>query len=237
MLLAAERIPALLPSQPELLGRLALATALGACVGVEREWSRHPAGVRTHAFVGLGSSLFAIVSAYGFASFLEVARNTASASVDVTRVASQIVVGMGFLGGGAIIKEGLGVRGLTTAASLWVTAAVGLATGLGMLPVAAGTTAIVLLVVVGLRRPTRWLRSHGRRASVMVIRLDQAADPLTTLERLRGDSRLRASELTLEQSEDQTEARIRVSSLSAEDVDQLLADVARQPGVCRVDVN
>lgn len=236
MLLAAERFSAQLPSQLELLGRLAVATGLGASVGVERELSRHPAGVRTHAFVGLGSCLFAVVSAYGFASFAEIPRNTASVSIDVTRVASQIVVGMGFLGGGAIIKEGLGVRGLTTAASLWVTAAVGLATGLGMLTVAAGTTAMMLLVVVGLRVPTRWLRSHGRRASIMVIRLDQAADPLTTLERLRGDSRLRTRELTLVRSDDQTEARIRVSSLSDDEVDQLLADLARQPGVCRVDV-
>ena len=109
--------------------RLAVAAVLGGAIGVERELRDREAGVRTHLLVSLGSALFTIVSAYGFHEFL-----TSGASVvraDPTRIAAQIVTGIGFLGAGAIIREGLSVRGLTTAATLWVVAAIGMACGAG----------------------------------------------------------------------------------------------------------
>ncbi|HEX7166132.1 MAG TPA: MgtC/SapB family protein, partial [Acidimicrobiales bacterium] len=120
------------PSELELAGRVALAFVLGAVVGFEREANDHPAGLRTHVAVALGACLFAIVSAYGFEEF-DVARARTNHQVDVTRVASQIVSGMGFLGGGAILKYGPNVRGLTTAASLWAVSAIGMAIGAGYL--------------------------------------------------------------------------------------------------------
>src|SRR5687768_6586470 len=101
----------------ELIVRVLLATGLGAVIGLEREISDQPAGLRTHILVSLGAALFTIAGAYGLIDFDtgEVAR------IDPTRVAAQVVTGIGFLGAGAIIQRGLNVRGLTTAASLWVT--------------------------------------------------------------------------------------------------------------------
>src|SRR5207247_10242120 len=109
-----------------------------------------PAGFRTHILVGVGAALFAIISAFGFQSIVATTPRQ-QVSADVTRIASQIVVGIGFLGGGAIIKYGATVRGLTTAASLWVTAAVGTAAGIGMLAIASATTGMALLALAALR--------------------------------------------------------------------------------------
>ena len=108
---------------PEVLLRLFVAAVLGGAIGVERELRERQAGLRTHLVVSIGAALFTLVSAYGFADF--------GSRVDPTRIAAQIVSGIGFLGAGAIIRQGLSVRGLTTAASLWLVAAVGVAAGAG----------------------------------------------------------------------------------------------------------
>jgi len=108
---------------PEVLLRLFVAAALGGAIGVERELRERQAGLRTHLVVSVGAALFTLVSAYGFAGF--------DGKVDPTRIAAQIVSGIGFLGAGAIIRQGLSVRGLTTAASLWLVAAIGMAAGAG----------------------------------------------------------------------------------------------------------
>ena len=128
-----------MPTELELAGRLGAALVLGGAIGLERELTGQVAGLRTHMTVALGAALFGIVSAYGWNEFTQVRAQT-NVQVDVTRVASNIVTGVGFLGGGAILKDGATVRGLTTAASLWVTAAVGLCVALGGYSLAAMTT-------------------------------------------------------------------------------------------------
>ena len=133
----------------ESLLRLALAAVLGGLIGVERELREREAGLRTHLLVAVGSALFTIVGAYGFHAFLESGANVVRA--DPTRIAAQIVTGIGFLGAGAIIRQGLSVRGLTTAATLWVVAAVGLAAGAGYYSAAVITTALVLIALYPLR--------------------------------------------------------------------------------------
>jgi putative Mg2+ transporter-C (MgtC) family protein len=133
----------------EALLRLVLAAALGGAVGVERELREREAGLRTHLLVALGSALFTIVSAYGFHAFLSSGASVVRA--DPTRIAAQIVTGIGFLGAGAIIRQGLSVRGLTTAATLWVVAAIGLAVGAGYYSGGLITTAIVLVALWPLR--------------------------------------------------------------------------------------
>ena len=133
----------------EALLRLALAAALGAAIGLEREIREREAGLRTHLLVALGSALFTIAGAYGFHDFLVSGGNVVR--TDPTRVAAQIVTGIGFLGAGAIIRQGLSVRGLTTAATLWVVAAVGLATGAGYYSGAVIATALVLIALYPLR--------------------------------------------------------------------------------------
>jgi putative Mg2+ transporter-C (MgtC) family protein len=125
----------------EFLWRLLAATAMGAAIGVEREYHAKEAGIRTHLLVAVGSCLFMILSAYGFDAFL--AKD--HVSFDPSRIASQVVTGIGFIGAGTIIFQKQMVRGLTTAAGLWVTAAIGLACGAGMYMIALISTALVLI--------------------------------------------------------------------------------------------
>ena len=132
-------------TQVELTMRLVAALVLGAVIGWERELQRMPAGFRTHALVSLGSAIFTVIGAYGL---------TAPGS-DPTRIAAQIVSGIGFLGGGAILHYGGTVRGLTTAASLWAVAAVGMAAGAGLLVVASVSTVLVIVALEVLQRLER----------------------------------------------------------------------------------
>ena len=129
----------------EFILRIFIAAVLGGLIGLEREWRAKEAGFRTHFLVALGSALFMIVCAYGFEGVL----TTAEHRWDVSRVAAQVVSGIGFIGAGTIIfrKSENIVSGLTTAAGLWVTAAIGLACGGGMYILA---TACTLLVLFGL---------------------------------------------------------------------------------------
>jgi len=108
--------------------RLVVAALLGGVIGLERELDEKAAGLRTHMLVSVGSALFTLVSAYGFREFLTHGKVV---SFDPSRIAAQIVTGIGFLGAGVIFRQGFTIRGLTTAASLWLVAAVGLASGAG----------------------------------------------------------------------------------------------------------
>ena len=130
--------------QVELLLRIVLAFFAGILLGAEREKRHKPAGLRTHALVCMGTALFTIISAYGFRQFAGI---PPYGNIDPARIAAQIVTGVGFIGGGIIFKEKAHVRGLTTAASLWLTAGVGTGIGAGMyLPVLLATgLAIVTL--------------------------------------------------------------------------------------------
>ena len=121
--------------------RLLTATVLGAVIGFEREYHAKEAGIRTHLLVALGACLFMILSVYGFDFMLD----RDHVSFDPSRIASQVVTGIGFIGAGTIILQKQMVRGLTTAAGLWVTAAIGLACGNGMYIIAVVTTAVVLV--------------------------------------------------------------------------------------------
>jgi putative Mg2+ transporter-C (MgtC) family protein len=121
--------------------RLLLAAILGAAVGLEREIHGHPAGMRTHLLVSLGSAGFTVLSIAGFPA----------AGADPARVAAQIVTGIGFLGAGAILKQGATIHGLTTAASLWVVAAVGMAAGAGAWVTALTITVIAIVSLWPLR--------------------------------------------------------------------------------------
>jgi putative Mg2+ transporter-C (MgtC) family protein len=129
--------------------RLSLAAVLGGAIGFERELRDREAGLRTHLLVCLGSALFTIVSAYGFREFLTSGDQVIRA--DPTRIAAQIVTSIGFIGAGAIIRQGLSVRGLTTAATLWVAAAIGIAAGAGYYSGAVLGTVVTLVALWPLR--------------------------------------------------------------------------------------
>ena len=142
-------------STGELALRLLAAAALGGAVGLEREVREHEAGLRTHLLVSLGSAAFTVVSAYGFREFLTGGGNVIRA--DPTRIAAQIVTGIGFIGAGTILRQGGSIRGLTTAASLWLVAAVGICAGAGYYTAAAIATAIALFALWPLRFVVRRL--------------------------------------------------------------------------------
>lgn len=152
----------------ELLLRLVLAVGLGALVGVEREWRDRTAGLKTHILVCLGSAVFTIVSAYGFREWaIDIASSTRpNINQDPTRIAAQIVTGIGFLGAGAIFRSDDGVRGLTTAASLWMMAAIGLAVGAGYYELAVEATVLILLVLIGLRQVSHRINRSNRSDQV-----------------------------------------------------------------------
>lgn len=158
----------------EVLLRLGVALALGAAVGIERERGgrdAHPAGMRTLALVSMGSAFFTIISAHGFVALV----GKGYAPVDPTRIAAQIVSGIGFLGAGTILLQRQIVRGLTTAAAIWVMAAIGMACGAGLLLEAIGAT-VLGLVVLAVLRPIERLIFHRPRPQRLRISLAPGTD-------------------------------------------------------------
>lgn len=153
----------------ESLLRLALAVLLSGIVGFEREWQGRPAGFRTHILVGLGSALTMIVG-------LEITAAHLGANFDPQRIAANVVSGIGFLGAGTIMREGANVRGLTTAASLWVCGVIGLAAGAGSYVSAAGTTALALLTLVLMSAVERQLLHRRRERALRLTIVDRPGE-------------------------------------------------------------
>jgi putative Mg2+ transporter-C (MgtC) family protein len=148
------------------IGELALALLLSALVGLEREMRQKSAGLRTHTLVGVGAALFMLVSKYGFSDVLD----PGHVVLDPSRVAAQIVTGIGFLGAGLIFVRHDSVKGLTTAASIWVTAAIGACAGAGLPILAAVATAIYFLIATGFTAIASRLPRSSTAISVMRVR-------------------------------------------------------------------
>jgi putative Mg2+ transporter-C (MgtC) family protein len=165
----------------EALLRIVIAAGLGGAIGVEREIREREAGLRTHMLVSVGSALFTIVSAYGFHEFLT--SGQAVVRADPSRIAAQIVTGIGFLGAGAIIRQGLSIRGLTTAATLWVVAAIGMAVGAGYYSGAVISTAVVLLSLWPLRIVAfRMLQRFRPEAGRLLVELPAGESPAAVID-------------------------------------------------------
>lgn len=146
--------------------RLFIADVLGAVVGLDREYRAKEAGYRTHFLVSLGSALIMIVSQYGFQQVI--LEN--SVSLDPSRVAAQVVSGIGFIGAGTIIIQKQFVRGLTTAAGIWATAGIGLAIGAGMYGIGVAAT---ILTLIGLELLSFIFKSLGMKSSMIVFSTDE----------------------------------------------------------------
>jgi len=134
-----------MPTEPQMIGRLLLTLLLSGLIGLERQVHRRNAGLRTHILVALGSCLIMLTSLYVFDIYKD------KVSLDPARIAAGVITGIGFLGAGTIIRDPEGVRGLTTAASLWVVAGIGLAVGTGFNKIAVIATVLVLVVLHFLR--------------------------------------------------------------------------------------
>ena len=220
-----------MPTEAELALRLLIALVVGGAIGVEREVTGQIAGLRTHMSVALGAAVFSIVSAYGFTEFVQ-PRGETNYQVDVTRIASNVVTGVGFLGGGAIIKLGSSVRGLTTAASLWVTAAIGLAVGLGSYLTAAVSAGTLIFALAVLRGRRQWLRRFTPAKATMLIRLTPSAEAGEVLEALQRNSRLEVRSLSARTSGGRTIA----ADLNGTDPTKLLAELAARDDILDVEV-
>ena len=179
-----------------LLGRLLLAAVLGGAIGAERELNDQAAGLRTHMLLTIGACLFTLISAYGFGSGI---------GTDPSRLAAQIVTGIGFLGGGAIVRQGLTVKGLTTAASIWATASVGVAIGAGSYVLGIGGTVLVVGTLFGLRRVSNLLQRWGVSREEYVLSARPGFDVQRVVDAVRGE---RADLRGLEQQSGEDEDRV-----------------------------
>ena len=170
-------------STGEALLRLLIAAGLGGAIGLERELRDHEAGFRTHLLVSLGACVFTLVSAYAWTDWTFSQRS--GVVFDPTRIAAQIVTGIGFLGAGAIIVRGISVRGLTTAATLWVVAAIGMASGTGYYEVGIGAAVLVLVSLGPLKLiSTRLVARVRPEEAELAILLAPDGEPTRILERI-----------------------------------------------------
>ncbi|MGK5595531.1 MAG: MgtC/SapB family protein [Parachlamydiaceae bacterium] len=199
-------------SQTEIIFRFIVAAALGGLIGIERERSSWFAGLRTHMLVCVGSTLIMIVSQYGFLDIL----HQPSVVLDPSRVAAQVVSGIGFLGAGTILFWKNTIKGLTTAASLWVVAAIGLSIGGGLYFAATFTTILSVVVLAALKplekllfkRRTKMIHLYVKRRNFSHL-MDQITESL----------KLRSSMLTLHTIESKEDEYIKISFFASEQLD------------------
>jgi putative Mg2+ transporter-C (MgtC) family protein len=213
--------------------RLVLAAVIGAAIGVERELRDQAAGLRTHMLVSVGACLFTLVSVYGFEAIAS--DQAPSARYDVTRVASNIVTGVGFLGAGAIIRHGLSIRGLTTAASLWIVAAMGTAVAVGMYWATVVAAVITIVSLWGLRTVRgRIRRAGGITREILTLRADSEAalDRALDLVQQRG---YRIRHLRIEEGDGGIDGHVEMSPPGGARPEPLVAELTRVPGVTEVD--
>jgi putative Mg2+ transporter-C (MgtC) family protein len=222
-----------MPLELELVLRLVLATVLAGAIGLEREVRDQPAGFRTHMLVSLGACLFAVVSAYSVEAFIGADRP--GFRYDPTRIAAQIVTGIGFLGAGAIIRYGMSVRGLTTAASLWVVAAIGTAIGLGGYLVGTVTAAISILALLFLRPVrSRLVRGLKKDHEEFVVE----AGPDLELHRLIQEIaslRARIDHIRIDEEDEVRSIVLFLTLPPATRPEEAVAALGRTPGVNNVD--
>jgi len=208
---------------------LLLAFVLSAAIGIERERRLKSAGLRTHILVGLGSTMFTLVSAFGFAPL-------GLPATDPSRIAAQIVTGIGFLGAGVIFVNRGNVVGLTTAASIWVTAAIGMACGAGLPVLAVAGTALHLVAVGTLPMAERVLRRTS--GTTLTVEATRGGDAVTRLFEACADSGARTSiddirRSTTPDGVERMQLRVHVRA-KADDIQRLIARLAAVDGVTTV---
>ena len=213
--------------------RVVLAAVLGGLIGFEREYNEQPAGFRTHILVSLGAALFTLVGAG-----LVFSGEGRVAQVDPTRIAAQVVTGIGFLGAGAILRQGVTIRGLTTAASLWVTAAVGTAAGLGYWWGAVMVTAATVLALLGLKPLEHAVFGKLRRGRYrLVLQIDERVH-LSGIARIIEDAGGHADDVRLHTDEAGNGTVITTVKLPpGVDVNAIAASMSREDGVLEVRVS
>lgn len=217
----------------EMLLRMGAGMVLGAVIGYERERTGHPAGLRTHLLVCLASATFMVVSTQF--TYFQLYGKDDLISVDTSRIAASVVSGVGFLGAGAILRTGISIQGLTTAASLWLSAAVGLAAGGGMYLVALASTAASLFCLVILRQ-VEGVRWHLFQRQIDIIG-QNSPSRYTLIDEMR---RLGATVTDLEYEYDiadnESHLVFKVRLANEQGLEQLLLRLESLPGIRRLKV-
>lgn len=214
--------------------RLLLAGLLGGLIGLEREQSNHPAGFRTHILVCVGSTLIMLVSIYGFSEWM----NHPNVRSDPARLAAQVISGIGFLGAGTILRHGFTVSGLTTAASLWVVAAIGLSVGTGFYFAAVITTILVLISLILLNKLEHYfLRS--RRLRILKVTVLDKPGVLGFIASKIGEKGISIRKVAIEEREgDESAPTIEITftlkSMKLEEISITLEDLQQIEGVLKV---
>ncbi len=215
-------------SYHELIARLLLAAFLGSMIGFERERLSWAAGLRTHMLVCVGSCLIMIVSAFGFSDIL----NTPHVILDPSRIAAQVVSGIGFLGAGAILMRGGIVRGLTTAASVWTVAAIGLAVGGGLYAAAMSATTIILIILAGIK-PIEERYKDKRYSCVLHVKAQRGLMTVELLQKTMGERTSSIKQFIVEHngSPDYDDVTIMLSRIPPRDVADIREALRLVPGV------
>jgi len=195
-------------SEHQMILRLVVAAVLGSIVGIERERLNWVAGLRTHMLVCVGSALFMIVSFSGVADVL----GKEHIGLDPSRIAAQVVSGIGFLGAGTIVLRSKVVRGLTTAASLWTVAAVGLAVGGGLYVAAATTTGLIVLILAGIKPMERRLfRARRRQTPLLILIIDRRETSLFAIEAVLEAAHLPLQRMLIQHGKGPDEDRLQIT--------------------------
>jgi putative Mg2+ transporter-C (MgtC) family protein len=211
----------------DILLRLALASIFGALIGIERERKDWAAGLRTHMMVSVGACLIMMVSAFGFSDIL----GTKNIALDPSRVAAQVVSGIGFLGAGSIIfsKQGI-IRGLTTASGLWTVAGIGLATGSGMFLAAVATTLIALLILWGLKPLEDKVFKKFRHMSLKIITFPNV-NHASFLKEILTHKNLKVQTFNVEKEDEQYIYELRLENFPIEKIDSIVTEIEQNKAV------
>jgi putative Mg2+ transporter-C (MgtC) family protein len=222
-------------SFPAMLLRLVLALVLGALIGIERARSEHTAGMRTNALVSLGAALFTIISAFGFMDLLGIAH----VQLDPTRIASYVVAGIGFMGAGSIFlsRETDRVKGLTTAATTWLVAAIGMACGAGLFFIAVVTTGLALIVLVFLWYLEKLLLPHQTSSlHTLSIETELLTDPLVEqVQKTFKTSSIPVKELHLQTGQGVATIKVICSAPNTAKLTHVVCELQTLPGVRTVE--
>lgn len=209
----------------DIVFRLALASVFGALIGLERERRNWAAGLRTHMMVCVGSCLIMLVSAFGFSDIL----GTKNVTLDPSRIAAQVVSGIGFLGAGTIIfsKQGI-IRGLTTASGLWTVAGIGLATGSGMLVAAITTTVIALIILWGLKPiEEKYLKKY--RHMTLKIYVDATANHTLFLKELLAHQDFKIQNFKVDKDDRFYVFELNLENIEIKNIDKILSNFEQNP--------
>jgi len=219
-------------TEAQIIFRILLAVCFGALIGLEREHAHRPAGLRTHILVCVGSCLVMTTSAYIYETYRHTAPN-----IDVARLGAQVISGIGFLGAGTIIRNGSSVKGLTTAASIWVVACIGLATGIGFYFGATIATIIIFLCLAYIKRFTGFY--DNKKISLTVTsETDKLNSLVETIEKSFLDNSIKVNSFSIvSQKDSRSEAHFNISMNDSINPTSILSNIHSLPGVISININ